>query len=29
LPGAIIKGAKTDNRWKVFVNAEVEAEKRG
>jgi predicted transcriptional regulator of viral defense system len=26
LPAAIIKGAKTDNRWKVFVNAEVEAE---
>jgi hypothetical protein len=26
LPASIIKGAKTNNRWKVFVNTEVEAE---
>jgi predicted transcriptional regulator of viral defense system len=26
LPASVIKGAKTDSRWKVFVNTEVEAE---
>ncbi|NLC72106.1 MAG: hypothetical protein GX751_12200 [Desulfuromonadaceae bacterium] len=26
LPSAGLKGAKFDNRWLVFVNAEVEAE---
>jgi hypothetical protein len=26
LPSAKIKGAKTNSRWRVFINAEVEAE---